>query len=127
LKIAGTHCPPPGFEDDEREMGALTDKLRAAQPDIVYVGLGSPKQERLIARLRPLLPQSWWLGVGISFSFLCGQVRRAPPWMQKLGLEWLHRWIQEPGRLGRRYFLEGLPFAARLFTRALVNRLRGSR
>ena len=92
-------------------------ELIAARPDIVFVGLGSPKQEHVIASLRSCLPSAWWLGVGISFSFVCNRVRRAPPWMQKLGLEWVHRLWQEPGRLARRYLIDGLPFAATMFAR----------
>ncbi|HYO11377.1 MAG TPA: WecB/TagA/CpsF family glycosyltransferase [Tepidisphaeraceae bacterium] len=128
LKIAGTYCPPLGFENDEREMTSIVAALVAAAPDIVFVALGSPKQENLIQRIRPYLPQAWWLGVGISFSFLCGDVRRAPRWMQKIGMEWIHRLLQDPKRLFHRYVMVGLPYGARLMTRALFegvpNRLR---
>jgi N-acetylglucosaminyldiphosphoundecaprenol N-acetyl-beta-D-mannosaminyltransferase len=91
------------------------------------VGLGSPKQERVISGLRACLPAAWWLGVGVSFSFVCNRVRRAPIWMQKLGLEWLHRLWQEPGRLARRYLVNGLPFAAIMFVRCGWRRLLGRR
>lgn len=117
LVIAGTACPEPGFERDSARLRALTEMLERARPDIVYVALGSPKQERLIADLRPILPAAWWLGIGISFSFLTGDVRRAPAWMRRAGLEWVHRLGQEPRRLARRYLVDGLPFAAVLFTR----------
>jgi N-acetylglucosaminyldiphosphoundecaprenol N-acetyl-beta-D-mannosaminyltransferase len=120
LKVAGTWYPPVGFEDDAAHMAELVSNLDAAKPDIVYVALGSPKQERLIARLRPILPGAWWLGVGNSFSFLCGDVRRAPRWMQISGLEWMHRLFQEPKRLFKRYVMVGLPFAATLLTRSAV-------
>jgi len=111
IRIAGTHCPPMGFERDARQMAALIASLRDAAPDIVFVALGSPKQEALITRLRGSFPRCWWLPVGISFSFLAGGVRRAPRWVQRLGLEWLHRLLQEPRRLARRYLVEDLPFA----------------
>ena len=124
LHVAGTYCPPMGFEDDPEPMQAISMKLTQAQPDIVYVALGSPKQERLIARMRPLLPGAWWMGVGISFSFLCGDVKRAPRWMQRMGLEWVHRLLQEPRRLARRYLVDDLPFAVRLLGGAAVRRLR---
>ena len=131
LKVVGTACPTPGFEKDPARMAELIQTVCAARPDIVFVALGSPKQERLIVRLRPLLPQTWWLGVGISFSFLCGDVRRAPVWMQKTGLEWLHRLLQEPRRLFHRYIVVGVPFAASLLAKALVvglpNRIRRGR
>jgi len=122
LKIAGVHCPPLGFEKDQRAMDTLRAALRAAAPDVVYVALGSPKQEVLIDRLRGELPRTWWLGVGISFSFLCGRVRRAPLWMQRAGLEWVHRLAQEPRRLMKRYLVDGLPFAGALLGGLVIRR-----
>jgi N-acetylglucosaminyldiphosphoundecaprenol N-acetyl-beta-D-mannosaminyltransferase len=124
LHVAGMHCPPPGFEQDPSEWQAITDKLQQARPDIVFVALGSPKQERLIERMRPMLPETWWLGVGVSFSFVAGHVHRAPPWMQRLGLEWVHRLAQEPRRLARRYLVEGVPFAVELLVRSALSRWR---
>ena len=120
LKIVGTYCPPIGFEENDAEMARIITMLKAAAPDIVFVALGSPKQENLIQRIRSILPKSWWLGVGISFSFLCGDVRRAPRWLQRIGLEWLHRLSQDPKRLFHRYIIVGLPFGAQLMTRAAV-------
>ncbi|MEZ0267143.1 MAG: WecB/TagA/CpsF family glycosyltransferase [Phycisphaerae bacterium] len=114
IQIAGTFCPEVGFEKDPAKLAALTRAVIDASPDIVFVALGSPKQERLIEALRHKLPSAWWLGVGISFSFLCGNVKRAPKWMRKTGLEWIHRLTQEPGRLFKRYLVHGVPFAARL-------------
>ena len=126
LQIAGTFCPAMGFENDEGALAEVIRSLREAQPDIIYVGLGAPKQERLIFKLRPQLPNSWWLGIGVSFSFLAGEVRRAPRWMQQIGLEWLHRLYQEPRRLTRRYLVEDLPFAFRLFGESIGTRFRAS-
>ena len=123
LRIAGTACPLLGFEHDERALGEVIENLVSASPDIVYVALGSPKQEILIDQARSLLPATWWMGVGISFSYLCGHVRRAPRWMQRLGLEWLCRLTQEPGRLGKRYLLQGIPFAVALLGEALTHRV----
>jgi len=120
LKIAGYYYPPLGFEHDPKEMANIIANLAASKADIIYIALGSPKQERLIARLRPILPQAWWMGVGNSFSFLCGDVRRAPRWMQKVGLEWSHRLLQEPRRLFKRYIVVGIPFAARLLSRSAL-------
>lgn len=125
LIVAGTHCPPVGFEDDARRRRELSDALRSAHPDIVYVALGSPKQERLIRELRAELPAAWFLGIGISFSFVSGEVRRAPGWMRACGLEWLHRFVQEPGKLFKRYFIHGIPFAAVLLGWALWSRVAG--
>jgi N-acetylglucosaminyldiphosphoundecaprenol N-acetyl-beta-D-mannosaminyltransferase len=115
LEIAGTHCPPHGYERSAQEMERIQHALVDAEPDFVYLGLPFPKASALAASLRPALPRTWFLGLGISFSFVCGEVDRAPVWMQKGGLEWLHRLRQEPRRLARRYLVEGGPFALRLF------------
>jgi N-acetylglucosaminyldiphosphoundecaprenol N-acetyl-beta-D-mannosaminyltransferase len=119
-RIAGTHFPPFGFEKDNAQKAAMIQALSDTNPDIVYVALGSPKQEELIDHLRGVLPNAWWIGVGNSFSFLAGNVKRAPVWMQKSGLEWTHRLMQEPRRLFRRYLIVGVPFAASLLGRAAV-------
>lgn len=120
IRIVGIHVPPMGFERSKKLCGDIEQALVAARPDIVWVALGAPKQERAIARLRPLLPATWWLGVGNSFSFLAGQVERAPPWMQRSGLEWVHRLVQEPGKLWRRYIVVGVPFGMRLLAGSVV-------
>ena len=120
LNIVGTHCPPLGFESNEAELKKIVLALKQTKPDIIFVALGSPKQEYLIQRFRPLLPASWWLGVGISFSFLCGEVKRAPRWLQKIGLEWLHRLSQDPRRLFHRYVVVGIPFGLGMLGKAIV-------
>ncbi|MEM1444582.1 MAG: WecB/TagA/CpsF family glycosyltransferase [Planctomycetota bacterium] len=129
IRVVGTHCPPLGFESQEAEMAAIRDVLNAAQPDLVLVALGSPKQEKLIRDLRGagLLPGAWWIGVGITLSFLCGDVDRAPGWMQRFGLEWIHRLTQEPKRLFRRYLVEGVPFALGLLVGSVIIRVIGKR
>jgi len=126
LRVAGCLCPPMGFEGDRAQVALLRDRLRAAAPDIVFVALGSPKTEHWIQCLRADLPAAWWVGVGISFSFLAGDVRRAPQWMQRSGLEWAHRLAQEPRRLVRRYLVQGLPFAAQLLAGSAGERVFGN-
>jgi N-acetylglucosaminyldiphosphoundecaprenol N-acetyl-beta-D-mannosaminyltransferase len=122
LIVAGIYCPKLDFENDEKEMAKIISMLQTIKPNIIYVALGSPKQEALIEKLKKLLPGAWWLGVGISFSYISGKIRRAPTWMQKVGLEWFYRTIQEPKRLVRRYFIQDLPFALNLFSKVLINR-----
>lgn len=125
LRIAGAECPPMGFEKDEAYMAGLEQRLAAASPDICFVALGMPKQDRVIRRLLPLMPRTWFLGIGISFSFVSGEVRRAPSWMRAMGLEWVHRLIQEPRRLAKRYLVHGIPFAARLLLASAMAGVRG--
>jgi N-acetylglucosaminyldiphosphoundecaprenol N-acetyl-beta-D-mannosaminyltransferase len=111
LQVAGTYCPPYGFDQDEPENRRAVEAVRSAEPDILFVGLGSPKQELWIARHMEELAIPVSIGVGISFSFTAGQVRRAPKWMRRVGLEWLHRLFSEPRRLWKRYLLRGPRFA----------------
>lgn len=121
-----TACPPMGFEHDVSELERLDTAVRDAQPDVVFVALGFPKQDELIRRLRDRHPSAWYIGVGVSVDFVAGRVSRAPRWMQRSGTEWLHRITQEPRRLLVRYVVHGIPFAARLCTWAVRERLRGA-
>ena len=120
------YCPPFRFEEDPKELERIKQALQEAQPTLVLVGLGFPKQEQLIASLRPEMPQAWFVGIGISLSFLAGDQQRAPAAMQRLGLEWVHRLWHEPRRLFRRYLIHGLPFSLALFAWALIHRLYGA-
>jgi N-acetylglucosaminyldiphosphoundecaprenol N-acetyl-beta-D-mannosaminyltransferase len=106
LRVVGTHCPPRGFEHDPVANGRALDAVRTAAPDLLFVALGAPKQEKwLHAHLHELgVPVS--LGIGASLDFQAGLVRRAPRWMQRSGLEWSYRLLQEPRRMWRRYLLE---------------------
>lgn len=127
LRVAGIASPQLTSEINPDDLQAVADSIAEAQPDIVFVALGSPKSERLIAALRPRHPRVWWIGVGISFSFVSGDVARAPAWMQRAGMEWLHRVVQEPTRLARRYFVDDAPFAAMLLASAAWSRLQPDR
>ena len=93
----------------------------------VLVALGSPKQEWLISKLRRSLPAAWFIGVGMSFSFTTGDMPRAPSWMQRSGLEWVHRLVSEPRRLGKRYLWHDAPFGIELLGRSLLQRFKSER
>ncbi len=125
LRVAGTYFPEFGFEKDPEQVDAIRRALTAAKPDIVFVGLNFPKSSHLVETLRDTLPGAWWLIVGISFSYVAGDVRHAPVWMRNSGLEWLHRMVQEPRRLVSRYLQHGVPFALGMLARAAL--ARGSR
>ena len=87
--------------DGTRDLDALTRELAAAQPDLVFVALGSPKQELLIERFRTAHPGGFYMGLGGSFDIYAGVKKRAPLWMQRRGLEWLYRFLSEPSRAPR--------------------------
>lgn len=123
LRIAGTYFPTYGFEKDAAQLEAIRNLLQDSKPDMVYVALGSPKQEELINQLRTDFPTMWWMGVGLSLSFIAGEVHRAPLWVQRLGLEWIHRLAQEPKRLSKRYLINGIPFAIQLLTSSALRGL----
>jgi N-acetylglucosaminyldiphosphoundecaprenol N-acetyl-beta-D-mannosaminyltransferase len=127
LKVAGTCSPVRGFELDTELLAECRDGVIAANPDIVFVGLGFPKQEHIISGFAQLLPSTWWLGCGAALPFAAGDLQRAPRWMRPLGLEWLFRLMHEPRRLFRRYVREDAPFALRLLCGAALTRLRGRR
>jgi len=123
LRIAGTESPPFGFEQDEQQVADLVARVAAARPDLILVGLGFPKQEKLIVRLREALPEAWLLGCGAGIPYAAGQFRRAPELAQRMGMEWVHRLALEPRRLARRYVRHDLPFALRLLTRSAITRV----
>lgn len=127
LNVAGCHCPEFGFENDVENIANIANMLSEAKPDIVFVGLGSPKQDVLINMLRLTFPSVWWLGVGVSFSFIAGELARAPDWAQKCGLEWLYRMIAEPERLAKRYLLQGIPFFVSTLLVAVYSRIFSSK
>lgn len=127
LRIAGTACPAVGFERDAQELERIRAALAQSAPQIVFVALGFPKQDLLIADLRDLLPHTAFIGVGISLSFITGDVPRAPRWTHPLGLEWVHRLMQEPRRLMHRYLAQGVPFAVRMLASAALHRARRDR
>jgi N-acetylglucosaminyldiphosphoundecaprenol N-acetyl-beta-D-mannosaminyltransferase len=119
LHIAGFSSPAVSLPPKEEEIRAIREALQQARPDLVFVGFGSPKQERVIEALRADLPGAWMMGCGVSLSFLAGTIPRAPRWLQRLGLEWLHRLTQEPARLARRYLWDDLPFTLGLLFQSL--------
>ena len=123
LRVAGRSSPMVGSPPSAEQLAALRAEVVGSRPDLLLVGMGSPKQEQIIQALRPDLPHAWMAGVGISFSFVAGTVRRAPQWMQRSGLEWIWRLGQEPRRLARRYLVHDLPFSVELFARAFAKRL----
>lgn len=123
LTVCGTDAPPYGFETTHDGLAPVSRRLIAAHPKIVFVGLGFPKQDRFIAGVRHALPGTWFVGCGSAIAFAAGTVPRAPEWMQDAGIEWVFRLVTEPGRLARRYLVDDLPFALRLFAICIAQRI----
>ncbi len=108
LKIAGTYAPQISLEKDDAEIRKTISIINNAKPDILVVSLGCPKQEKFIYRYQKELKAHVALPIGAALDFAAGKVKRAPKWMQKAGMEWLYRFICEPGRLFRRYFVDDM-------------------
>lgn len=102
LQIAGFYAPPFGLWGEEEENRILA-AIAKSGADFIWIGLGCPKQELWLARMKGRLPAAIYVGVGAAFAFHAGRVRQAPPWMQRLGLEWLFRLCTEPRRLWKRF------------------------
>jgi N-acetylglucosaminyldiphosphoundecaprenol N-acetyl-beta-D-mannosaminyltransferase len=109
LRIVGAITPPfrPMTVDEEHE---FIETVHRARPDIVWVGLGAPKQEKFMHRFLPLLDTTLMLGVGAAFLMHTGRIADSPQWVKSAGLQWFHRLLQEPRRLWRRYLLDNPRF-----------------
>jgi N-acetylglucosaminyldiphosphoundecaprenol N-acetyl-beta-D-mannosaminyltransferase len=110
LQIVGVDSPPMGFEKDPAIEREILARIALAKPDLVLLALGCPKQEVLMHRWHKLGMASVMLGVGATFDFIAGKVKRAPRWMSSLGLEWLYRLSQDPRRLAKRYLIQDAQF-----------------
>jgi N-acetylglucosaminyldiphosphoundecaprenol N-acetyl-beta-D-mannosaminyltransferase len=118
LKLAGTYSPPfrPLTPEEDR---AVVERINAALPDIVWVGLSTPKQERWMASHMGRLQAPVLIGVGAAFDFHAGLKQQAPRWVQRSGLEWLFRLVMEPRRLWRRYLINNPGFLMLILLQAL--------
>ncbi|MCW3066248.1 MAG: WecB/TagA/CpsF family glycosyltransferase [Solirubrobacterales bacterium] len=126
LRIVGGYSPPyRDLTDEERD--AIAREIDQAQADVVWVGIGVPKQEKWMAKMRPLLSAPVLIGVGAAFDFHAGLVPQAPAWMQTAGLEWAYRLAHEPRRLWRRYARHNPRFVAAFGRQLLRHRALGRR
>jgi N-acetylglucosaminyldiphosphoundecaprenol N-acetyl-beta-D-mannosaminyltransferase len=123
LQIVGGYSPPfRPLTDEESE--AVASEINRSQADVVWVGIGVPKQEKWMAAMRDRLTAPVLVGVGAAFDFHAGLVAQAPDWMQSLGLEWVYRLYREPRRLWRRYLRYNPRFIAGFLGQWLRHRLR---
>jgi N-acetylglucosaminyldiphosphoundecaprenol N-acetyl-beta-D-mannosaminyltransferase len=113
IKVVGHYTPPfrPLDESEERDLIARISNLK---PDVIWVGLSTPKQERFMAHYIDKLDTVLMFGVGAAFDIHTGRTKDSPQWMKKSGLQWLHRLIQEPRRLGKRYLVNNPAFLVRI-------------
>ncbi len=125
LKVAGTDCPAPGFEQKEEANETVRARIAAARPDLLCVALGAPKQEIWMLDECGTLPIGAAMSVGAAFDTVAGLRKRAPAWTHNIGAEWLYRLAMEPRRLWKRYLVGNLRFAAT--TAAEWGRLRKQR
>jgi N-acetylglucosaminyldiphosphoundecaprenol N-acetyl-beta-D-mannosaminyltransferase len=109
-----------GYWKGELEEAQVVEQIRDARPDLLFVAISSPKKEQFLGRYQAEMKIPFAMGVGGTFDVAIGHVRRAPVWMQKSGLEWFFRFLQEPRRMFRRYFIEDMAFV-RLFIKEAVN------
>jgi N-acetylglucosaminyldiphosphoundecaprenol N-acetyl-beta-D-mannosaminyltransferase len=114
LQVAGTFTPPfRRLNADEEQK--LAEQIATSKPDILWVGLSTPKQEKFMVEFLPRLDVTLMVGVGAAFDFHSGRTRQAPRWMQRSGLEWFYRLCSEPRRLGRRYLRNNPLFVLKFF------------
>ncbi len=105
IRIAGTYFPPFGFEKKTEEIRKMNAEIQKAVPDILIVCLGCPKQEKYVYENREQLGVPLSICAGAAIDFIAGNVKRCPAWMSQCGLEWFYRFLKEPRRLFKRYFL----------------------
>jgi N-acetylglucosaminyldiphosphoundecaprenol N-acetyl-beta-D-mannosaminyltransferase len=122
--VIQTLCPPMGFERDEEQLNQIRATILAASPHLLFAALGAPKQEYWVYDWGTTLGVPVCVGVGGSFEMVAGVVPRAPEWVQRLGMEWLFRLLQEPRRLWRRYLIGNTQFIGIVLAQFL-RRLRG--
>ncbi len=106
IKIVGTYAPPIGFEKDEVELQKINKLITDAQPDLLVACFGCPKQEKWIYENYQKYDAKVSICAGATVDFLAGNVNRAPKWMSEVGLEWFYRFLQEPKRMFKRYFID---------------------
>ena len=108
LKIVDSYSPPFGFEKNQEQLNAANERIRNSGADILIVFLGCPKQEKFIYHNKDKYNIPISITMGGCVDFIAGGVKRAPMWMQKAGLEWFFRFLQEPKRMFRRYFIDDM-------------------
>ena len=105
LQIVGTYSPSHDFENNKEENAKIIELIKKSKSDILFLGLGFPKEEKWLWKNKNEIKIPVSIGVGATFDFIAGNIKRAPKWIQKIGLEWFFRLCQEPRRLWKRYLI----------------------
>ena len=108
LKVAGTYSPPIGFEKDEAEIEKINAMLKQSQADLLFVGMGVPKQDIFIYENMDKYQIPMSFSIGAAIDFIAGAQKRAPKWMRKIGMEWFYRFLCNPKRMFKRYFIDDM-------------------
>ena len=117
LKVIGFRN---GYWEPEEE-ARVVEQIKAARVDLLFVAISSPKKEQFLGRYQAEMKVPFAMGVGGTFDVAVGRVKRAPLWMQKSGLEWFYRFLQEPRRMFKRYFVDDMAFLS-LFAKEVAHR-----
>lgn len=114
--VVGAYSPSYGFEKKHGENETIYQMINNSGANVVLVGVGCPKQEKWIDANKGKMPNvNIWMALGATIDFEAGNIRRAPVWMQKIAMEWFYRFLMEPKRMFKRYFVDDLKFFAFLF------------
>lgn len=106
LRVAGTYSPPVGFEKDTEELDKINTMLYESGADMLFVGMGSPKQDIFIYENMEKYQIPMSFSIGGTIDFIAGEQKRAPRWINRIGFEWFYRFLKDPQRMFRRYFVD---------------------
>ena len=118
VRVAGTYSPPIGFDADPDESRTIVERINDVSPELLIVGISPPRQEIWVSRYSSQISATVTICAGATIDFLAGVKPRAPVWVQRSGLEWLHRTISEPRRLAPRYYRDGVAIMRLLYREA---------
>lgn len=115
LKVAGTYSPSIGFENNPAEIEKINHILKESKADMLFVGMGVPKQDIFIYENMHIYDIPMSFSIGGTIDFIAGEQKRAPKWINKIGFEWLYRFFQQPKRLFKRYFIDDIKIITLIF------------
>lgn len=122
IKVVGSYSPPFGFEKDKDEIDRINNMLKESEADMLFVGMGSPKQDIFIYENMDKYQIPVSFSMGAALDFIAGNIERAPRWMINCGLEWVHRILQNPKRLWKRYLVDDMAIIPLFFKELLTKK-----